>query len=152
MSAAVPLNRHVHRNPLGRRSHLTVAARQFGNQPASPKHGGDDTGFSRSFHHLGEIRSHCWEALEVRIDDPLSRLLRDADVSSERERSLPVQQGVVDDLRASAQLVRIESAVRTEHPTGGLGMDVVATLECIDERVVPGEVRQHPQLDLRVVG
>jgi hypothetical protein len=56
-------------------------------------------------------RAHAREAGEVGVDELLRRLLRHADVLGERERGLPVEQRVVDDLRAAPQLVRIERAV-----------------------------------------
>jgi hypothetical protein len=82
----------------------------------------------------------------------LRRLLRDADVLGERERRLPVEQRVVDDLRAAAQLVGVEPAVVAEDLQRRAVVDVLAAAERVDERLVAREVREHAQLDLRVVG
>ena len=46
---------------------------------------------------------------------------------------------------------RIETAGRAEHLQRGLIVNVFALLECVDQRVVFGEVRQHPQLNLRII-
>ena len=48
---------------------------------------------------------------EIGVDEFLGRLFGDADVLGERERGLSVEQCVVDDLRAAAQLVRVEAAI-----------------------------------------
>ena len=45
----------------------------------------------------------------------------------------------------------IPAAVGAEHLQRGLLVDVVAAPERLDQRFLVGEVRQHPQLDLRVV-
>ena len=50
------------------------------------------------------------------------------------------------------QLVLVEPAVRAEHPLGRPIVDVEARLERLDERGIAREMREHAQLDLRVVG
>ena len=82
----------------------------------------------------------------------LRRLLGDADVPGQREGGLAVEQRVVDDLRAAPQLVRVEAGVGAEHLQRRAVVDVLADAERLDQRLVAGQVRQHPQLDLRVVG
>ena len=101
---------------------------------------------------LVDEAAHAREAGEVGVDELLRRLLRDADVLGQRERGLAVEQRVVDDLRAPPQLVRIEAAVRAEHLERRAIVDVLAAGECGDQRLVAGQVREHAQLDLRVVG
>ncbi len=78
-------------------------------------------------------------------------LLRDADVLRQRERGLSIEQRVVDDLGAAPQLVRIEHAVRPEHLVRGLVVNVVAAHERFGQRFIAGQVREHTQLDLRIV-
>ena len=95
---------------------------------------------------------HAREAGEVGLDELLRGLLRHADVLGERERRLAVEQRVVDDLGPPPQLVPVEAAVGAEHLERGLVVDVVAAGEGRGQRLVARQVRQHPQLDLRVVG
>ena len=65
------------------------------------------------------------KAGEVGVDEFLCRLLRDADVLGERERRLSVEERVVDDLRAAAQLV-LGSRCPRQTPSGGPIVDVLA--------------------------
>ena len=46
----------------------------------------------------------------------------------------------------------LEAAVRPEYLQRRPIVDVFAVPEGLDQRLVAGQVRQHPQLDLRVVG
>ena len=77
---------------------------------------------------------------------------RDADVARKREGRLSVQQRVVDDLRPAPQLVLVEAAVRPEHLQRRAVVNVFAAPERLDQRFFLREVREHAQLDLRVVG
>ena len=72
-------------------------------------------GRARLFERAVDETAHPREAGEVGVDELLRGLLGDADVLGQRERRLPVEQRVVDDLRAPPQLVRVEAAVRAEH-------------------------------------
>jgi hypothetical protein len=47
--------------------------------------------------------------------------------------------------------VRIEAARRAEHLERRAVVNVLALAERVDEGLLAGEVREHPQLDLRVV-
>ena len=93
-----------------------------------------------------------WEAGEIGVDDLLRRLRRDADVLRQRERGLSVQQRVVDHLGRAALHVLVHGAVRAKHLQRRLIVDVVAAAERLDERFVLGQVGEHPQFDLRIVG
>src|SRR5439155_11541398 len=88
---------------------------------------------------------------EVRVDEFLGGLWRDADVLRERERRLAVEQRVIDHLRRAAALVLVHAAVGTKHPQRGLVMDVIAAPKGLDERFVFGEMCQYAKLDLRIV-
>ena len=92
------------------------------------------------------------EAGEVGVDELLRRLLRHADVLRQREGGLAVEQRVVDDLGAAAQLVLAQAAVGAEHLQRGAIVNVFAAPERVDQRFVARQVREHAQLDLRVVG
>ena len=65
---------------------------------------------------------------------------------------LAVEQRVVDDLRPAPQLVLAQAADAAEHLRRGAVVDVLAAREGLDQHLLAREVRQHAQLDLRVVG
>ena len=77
---------------------------------------------------------------------------RDADVLRQRERALAVQQRVVDHLRDAAQVVRVPAAVGAEDLHRGPLVEIDALAERVDEHRLLGEMREHAELDLRVVG
>src|SRR5262249_40118533 len=89
---------------------------------------------------------------EVGVDELLRRLLRDADVLGQRERRLPVEQRVVDDLGPSPQLVFVQTRVWTEDVQRRTVVNVLAGAEGLDQRWFVGEVREDTQFNLRVVG
>ena len=70
-------------------------------------------------------RAHRREAGEVGVDEVLRLLARHADVLGQRERLLAVEQRVVDDLGAPAQLVRAQPAIGAEHPERGAVVNVL---------------------------
>ncbi len=101
---------------------------------------------------LVEERPDRREARKIRVDERLRFLPGYTDVLGERERLLSVEQRVVDDLRAAAKLVGVEAARGAEHLECRAVVDVLAVAERVDERLLPGEVGEDAQLDLRVVG
>ena len=118
------LNREVDRVALRARPDLEVAARQIGHQPAPAEHGLHDAALARGGEQVVDEGADRREAGEVGVDEFLRRLLRHADVLGQRERGLPVEQRVVDDLRAAAQLVLAEPAVLAEDLRRGAIVDV----------------------------
>ena len=111
-----------------------------------------DPGLAGALERVVDETADRGKARKVRVDELLRGLLGHADVLGERERRLPVEQRVVDDLRAPPQLVRVEAAVGPEHLQRRPVVDVLAGAERLDQRFFVGQVREHPQLDLRVVG
>jgi len=131
-----PLDGHVHRDALGGRTDLAVLAGELGHEPAPSEQGAHLARRARAVERLVDEPAHRWKAREVRVDEGLRRLLRYADVTRERERGLPVQQRVVDDLGAPAEFVAVEPAVRAEHGERGAVVDVLATTERVGKRLV----------------
>ena len=82
----------------------------------------------------------------------LRLLARDLEVLGEAERRDPVDDPEVDHLRDRAlrrgQLGRLDA----EHLGRGRRVDVLAALERLAQLRLAGDVREDPQLDLRVVG
>ena len=148
------LDRHVDGVALGGRADLAVAAVQT---PAPA--GGGRTSSSRRRSRARVVEravdegAHAREAGEVGVDELLRLLARHADVLRQRERRLPVEQRVVDDLRAAPQLVRARGRCRRRTPSAPCGRG--CPRRCVNASIsacVAREVRQHAQLDLRVVG
>ena len=146
------LDRHVDRGALGRHADLAVAAVQLGHQPPPPEHGFHYSSPPRFLDGRVDVAAHLGEAGEVGVDERLRRFLGHADVLRQRERGFAVEQCVVDDLGAAPQFVLAETAVGAEHLERGAIVDVLAAAERLDQRVLARQVREHAQLDLRVVG
>ena len=92
------------------------------------------------------------EAGEVRVDVRLRLLARDLEVLGEPERRDPVDDPEVDHLRDRALAGRQLGRVHAEHLRGGRRVDVLAAREGLAQLRLAGDVREDPQLDLRVVG
>ena len=105
------LNRHVHGLALGgQRAPCRSCSCSSGTRRRRPVIVRTTPVARASASVLVDVRAHAREAGEVRVDELLRGLLRHADVLGERERRLPVEQRVVDDLRAAPQLVLVEAA------------------------------------------
>ncbi len=146
------LNRHVHRHALGGGADLAVAAGELRHRALAAEHRAHHAGRAAVLERLLDEAAHAREAREVGVDELLRGLLRHADVLGQREGGLAVEQRVVDDLGAAPQLVAVEAALGPEHLERRLVVDVVAAREGRGQRLVARQVRQHAQLDLRVVG
>ncbi len=89
---------------------------------------------------------------EVRVDEVLGLLARDAGPARQPEVAHPVGDPEVDHLGHRA-LVRGDVLGRLVEDAGrGLAMDVGPPREGVAEVLVAGHVGQDPELDLRVVG
>ena len=95
---------------------------------------------------------HRGEPGEVALDELVGLLLGDVEPVGHPPGREPVNNPVVDHLRfrshAGVDLVRRHP----KHTTGRRGVHVLALSEDLLERVLARDVRQEPQLDLRVVG
>ena len=94
----------------------------------------------------------AWEVAEVRVNERVRILAAHARVARETEVAQAVHDAEVDDLGDAAHVRR--DILRSHRVDLGRGaaMDVLAALERGDELGLAGDVRQHPQLHLRVVG
>ena len=81
----------------------------------------------------------------------LGHLARGAQLPRQPEGGGAVGNGEVDDLRHAPHLARHLLRRHAEDAAGGGGVQVLAAAEDLDQRLVAGDVRQHAQLDLRVV-
>ena len=92
------------------------------------------------------------EARQVRVDVGLRLLPRDLEVLREPERRDAVDDPEVDHLGHVALVFRQRGRILREHLGSGRGVDVLAALERLPQLRLAGDVREDPQLDLRVVG
>ena len=107
----------------------------------------------RLLHRLDHEALHVGEALEVRVED-LGRLVRgDAEALAEPVGLHAVGEAVVHDLgEAALRVVDLRPRSTPNTFAAVVGVHVGAALERVDQAGILGEVREHPQLDLRVVG
>ena len=106
----------------------------------------------RLAHGLLHVARDVRERGEVRVED-LARLIgRDVETLTEPVGLHAVREPVVHDLREAA-LERVDLGfVDVEDARRGGRVDVGAAFERLDQAGIVGEVREHAQLDLRVVG
>ena len=92
------------------------------------------------------------ETLEVALDE--SRGVRGGQACSLGKAVVAhaIQHAVVDHLGDASMIGRDALEGNAQHLGRGDGVRVLALLECLQQRRVVGHMRQHPQLDLTVVG
>ena len=106
---------------------------------------------ARELDHRVEILAHALEALEVALDELLRFGVRDLELPRQRVRALPVDRREVDRLRARPHLRGHLVERHVEDQRRRLPMDVAAGPERLHERRIARQMREQPQLDLRVV-
>jgi hypothetical protein len=146
------LDRHIHRLTLGLAAHLKVPARQIRHQPTPAEHRADDARLARLFQRAVDEGAHARKAREVGVDELLGGFLGHVDVLGERERRLPVEDGVVHHLRPAAHLMPAEPMVGAKESCRCSIVDVFTGEKGLDECLLVGKMREHTQLDLRVIG
>ena len=92
------------------------------------------------------------EAVEVVVDVCLGLGLADPQLLREAEGAHPVDDAEVDHLGLPAHIGADHLGEDSEDVRGGPGVDVLARFEGLDQGLVAGEVGEHAQLDLGVVG
>src|SRR5439155_23911985 len=95
---------------------------------------------------------HTREPREVLLDEPFRVILRDAELTGQGERPLPVDRAKVDRLRAGSHFRRDLVLRHGEDDRRRLAVNVPALLEGFDECRVARQMGQQSQLDLRIVG
>ena len=146
------LDGHVHRFALGRLTDLLVAAVQLRHQAAPAVQRLHYSRRAGRLERAVDEGAHPREPGEVGVDEFLRHLRRHADVLGQREGRLPVEQRVVHHLRGAAQIVRVAAAVGAEDFQRRPLVEVGPVPERVHQHRIVGEVRQHAELDLRVVG
>ena len=137
--------------PLAELAHLAVARAQLGDLAAAPEQRRDVAVLGRLLDRRRDERLHGREALEVAVDELLRLLARDLQPVGEAEGREAVDDPVVDHLRLRAR-AGVELLGRdAEDRRGGRGVDVLAAAEDVLQHLLAGDVREHAQLDLRVV-
>src|SRR4051812_6687118 len=101
---------------------------------------------ARELHHRIEILAHPVEPLEVELDELLRFRERDLELSRQGMGALAVDRGEVDRLRPTAHLLGYLVDGYAEDHRCRLPVNVAAGLERRDERRIPRQMRQQPQL------
>ncbi len=144
------LNRRVHRDPLGGGSRRAIPGSDLGNVALSSEESPDFSGPPRLADDLLDELADLGVAIEVGVDEDLGFPRRDAELLSQSESGLTVNDAEVDDFRPPS-LLRLAQARLTEHLPRGPVVDVLARAERLDQRGVAAEMREDAKLDLRVV-
>ena len=139
----------IHRRAFA--EHALRGHAQLRDGAAAPVHGLGISGLLREGHRLIQVCAHARVRAEVGVDHLTG--LRHGDIERLRQTVclLAVHDAEVHRLGAAAQLRGHLVNSDTEHARGGLGMEVLALVEGTHQMLVAREVRQQPQLDLRVV-
>ena len=145
------LERRVHRHALGVRADVVVAVVEARNRADAPE---DRLGAARRARFLEdrvEAGPDPREAVEVGRDELLRLRARDAELRREGERTHAVEDAEVDRLGAPPLIRRHGTGFDAENLRRCRAVDVLPAPKDVDQRLVAREVREDPELDLRVV-
>src|SRR6266545_1068585 len=146
------LERRVGRGALAEGADVEVLVLELGDVAAPAEQGLHVPPLARRGDGAIEPGAHAREAGEVLLDEALRVILRDGELAGQGKRSLAVDRGEVDRLRAGSHFRRDLVVRHAEDDRRGLAVNVPALLEGFDERRVAREMGQESQLNLGVVG
>ena len=146
------LDHGVDGEPLAEAARVRVAGAQLGDRAAAAQQRGDEALLLRPLDHLLAEGAHGGEALQVAGDEFLALFARDVEPVGEAEAGEAVDDAEVDHLRLRA-LADVDVVAGDVEDLGrGRRVDVVAGAEDLFQHLLVGDVGEHPQLDLAVVG
>ena len=146
------LDHRVDREALAQPAGVGVARAQLGDRPATPHQGRHVALLLGSLDDLLAEGADGGEALQVAGDEFLALFAGDVEPVGEAEAGQPVDDPEVDHLRLRALADVDLVAADLEDLGGGGGVDVFAGVEDVFQHRLVGDVGEHPQLDLAVVG
>ena len=147
-----PLDGRVHGGPFGGAARCRVLAVDVRQIAAAPEH--------RLHHPAGaglrdgvvEPLLHLPVAGEVALDDVRRFALLQSEAVSETESREAVGDAVVDHLRDVALAARDLRRRDAERLAGDAGVEILARFEARAQHRIAGDVGEHAQLDLRIIG
>ena len=131
---------------------LPFAAVDVRDRQASAEDGGDEAGLLGLADAGVEKIDGPAVALLVGGDEILGRLAGDAKLLGQTEGALAVDDAEIDGLGLAPHLRSDHLREQAEDLAGGAGMDVFVVGKGVAEDLIPGQVGQHAQLDLGIVG
>ncbi len=147
-----PLDDRVEGEALAQLPQVAVARAHLGDQAAAPEDGGHEAVLLGARDALAHEALQARVALLVRPDEGPRLALRDAEGARETERALAVDDAEVDRLRHAPLVGRHLCQGHAEDLRRHVRVDVEPVVERARQLLVLAEVREHAQLDLRVVG
>ena len=146
-----PLDHGVDRQPLAQRAQLVVARAQLGDLAApAPERLHEPFLLGALDRPLDESR-HAGKAIQVGVDEVLCLLARDVEPVGQAVIGEAVDDPVVDHLGLGAHRCVQLPGRHAEDLGGRRRVHVLAALEDLAQDRLVGDVREHAQLDLRVV-
>ena len=136
---------------LGAITRRNVAAVNLGDRPETAEKRSHAPRGASLLHDALEAFAHARVAPEILVDVLLSLGLAGAGAGGQAKRTDAIHHAVVDCLGDAAVLVRLQGGRHSENFLRRAGMYVLVAREGLDQQRFFGDMRQHPQLDLRVI-
>ena len=147
-----PLNRGVDRHPLGELPDGRLGTADLRKIPPAAEKRRHESVPPGLIQHAVEILPDPLIFLKIAVDVSLGELLRDPKLPGEAERAHPVEDAEIDHLRLPPHVGIHHLGEDAEDVGRGPAVDVFAVGKCPSQRLVAGEVREDPELDLRIIG
>jgi len=146
------LDDHVHGEPLPLLAQLPAACAQLRHLPAAAEERRDVAVLGPLLNRVRDEALDGGEAGEVALDEVVGLALRDVEAVSHPVGGEPVDNPVVDHLRLGTHpgVNLVRGHVEDAHRRGGV--HVLPAFKDLLEHVLTGDLRQQPQLHLRVIG
>ena len=146
-----PLHWRIDRHPLRRLPHLTVLAVEIGQVPPPVHHRYGIPALPRLFNRALHEGLHIFVQIEILVDEFLRVLRRNLQLPRQSERAQPVHDAEVHRLRHAPPLFVHRVERLTENLRRRATVNILALLERPDQRGIVRQMRQNPQLDLRII-
>ena len=147
-----PLNRGIHCHPLAEGALHPIGGTQLRQRAAASEQRLCIALFLCLLNRVLQIGGNAAVGLFVVLDIGIGLLYRDSDIPREGKCADAVHDAEIDRLGAGAHLRRYKCLRQIKYLRCGAGVDIHALAECFDHCGIVCQCRQHPQLNLRIVG
>ena len=147
-----PLDDHVDREALALLAQLPTTRPQLGHLATAAEQGRDVAVLGALDDRLLDEPPHRGKAGEVALDELVGLGVGDVEPVGHPVSREAVDDSVVDHLRLGAHSGVDLVGGDAEDPARGRRVDILAAAEDLLQHILPGDVREQPQLDLGVVG
>ena len=146
------LNRGVDGIAFGQPARHGIARRDVVQVTPPPEDRRHVTHLARPLDHMLHILLHLGVGGEIALYDLFGLLARNVEPLAQPEGRDAVDDAEIGRLGLASLVARHRIDRFAEEPRGRRGMDVLAVLECRDQRLVAAQMRHQAQLDLTVIG